>query len=118
MRGRTADRTRKTAERIEVGWCGTEDGAPEKALLINATPAGREPGDVGPFSEEEIAGAAAVVDMVYANHTTGLISIAHDLGTPSVDGREVLLHQGIAQFAAFTQRVPPKEAMREALRRK
>jgi shikimate 5-dehydrogenase len=27
----------------------------------------------------------------------------------------VLLHQGIAQFAAFTQRVPPKDAMRAAL---
>jgi shikimate dehydrogenase/3-dehydroquinate dehydratase type I len=117
IRGRAAERTRKTAERIEVGWYRAEDCAPGEALLVNATPVGLNPGEAGPFSEEEIAGAAAVVDMVYAHHTTELISIAHDLGIQAVDGREVLLHQGIAQFAAFTQRIPPKEAMREALKR-
>jgi shikimate 5-dehydrogenase len=37
----------------------------------------------------------------------------HDITV--ADGREVLLHQGVAQVAAFTQRVPPKEAMRAAL---
>jgi shikimate dehydrogenase/3-dehydroquinate dehydratase type I len=117
MRGRATERTRETAERIEVGWCAAEDGAPHEALLVNATPVGGEPREAGPFSDEEVASATAVVDMVYANHTTELMSIARDLGTTAVDGRDVLLHQGIAQFSAFTQRVPPKEAMREALKR-
>jgi len=89
---------------------------PAEAILVNATPVGREAGEPGPFHEEEVAGATAVVDMVYGRQTTDLIARARELNLPAADGREVLLHQGIAQFAAFTQRVPPKEAMRAALR--
>jgi shikimate 5-dehydrogenase len=117
LRGRSAERTRQTAEAMEVGWCGPGDPAPEGTILVNATPAGREPEDAPPFSVEEIEGASAVVDMVYAEHTTELVARARELELPVADGREVLLHQGIAQFAAFTQKVPPKEAMRNALKR-
>jgi shikimate dehydrogenase/3-dehydroquinate dehydratase type I len=117
LRGRSADRTRSTADAIGVESCGPDESAPEGAILVNATPVGREPGEAGPFSEEEIASASAIVDMVYGEHTTELVARALELDLPVADGREVLLHQGIAQFAAFTQRVPPKDAMREALLR-
>ena len=117
LRGRSAARTRETAEAIEIGWCEPAEKAPAETILVNATPLGRNSGEPGPFHEEEIAGAAAVVDMVYGGHTTDLIARARDLDLPAADGLDVLLHQGIAQFAAFTQRVPPKEAMRAALKR-
>ncbi len=55
--------------------------------------------------------------MVYADHPTALVARAGELGLQVADGLEVLLHQGFAQFAAFTQTVPPKEAMRAALAR-
>jgi shikimate dehydrogenase len=58
---------------------------------------------------------AAVVDMVYAGHTTALARYATDSGVVLSDGKEMLLHQGFAQFAAFTGRLPPKDAMRKAL---
>jgi shikimate dehydrogenase len=115
LRGRSAERTRETAEAMEIGWCGPADEAPDEAILVNATPVGRQTGETGTFSENEIAAAAAIVDMVYGGHTTDLMARARDLELPAADGREVLLHQGIAQFAAFTQRVPPKDAMRAAL---
>ena len=117
LRGRSAERTRETAEAMEIGWCEPTDKAPDGAILVNATPVGRDAGEAGPFDEKEIAGAAAVVDMVYGGHTTDLITRAREFDLPAADGREVLLHQGIAQFAAFTQRVPPKDAMRAALKR-
>jgi len=117
LRGRVAEKTRATAEAMEIGWCGPAEKAPAEAILVNATPVGHEAGKTGVFSEEEIAGATAVVDMVYGGRTTDLIARARELGLPAADGREVLLHQGIAQFAAFTQRVPPKDTMRTALRR-
>ena len=117
LRGRSTERTRTTAEMLGVGWCGPEERAPKDTILVNATPAGNEAGETAPFVVDEIRDAAAVVDMVYAEHTTELVAHARELGVPAADGREVLLHQGIAQFAAFTQRVPPKEAMREALQR-
>jgi shikimate dehydrogenase/3-dehydroquinate dehydratase type I len=117
LRGRSAERTRETAETTEIGWCEPGEGVPDEAILVNATPVGRDAGEASPFHEKEIAAAAAVVDMVYGGHTTDLIARARELELPAADGREVLLHQGVAQFAAFTQRIPPKEAMRDALQR-
>ncbi len=103
---------------MEISWCDPAERAPEEAVLVNATPVGSSAGETGIFSDQEIADATAVVDMVYGGQTTNLIARARELKLPAADGREVLLHQGIAQFAAFTQRVPPKEAMRAALLRK
>ena len=117
LRSRSDERARSTAEEIGLDWCTTDNVAPEGALLINATPLGSEADEPGPFSEEEVAAATAVVDMVYADHQTGLVQMARRHDVTVADGREVLLHQGIAQVAAFTQRVPPKEAMREVLKR-
>ena len=112
------ERTRATAETLGVDWYGPDERTPEATILVNATPAGGEAGEAGPFAEDEVEHAAAVVDMVYAEHTTALIALAREFELPAADGREILLHQTMAQFAAFTQRVPPKEAMREALRRR
>ena len=117
MRGRDADRSKSIADSVGVMWCGPEEAAPASSILVNATPLGRETGDAQPFAESEIAGASAIVDMVYGAQSTELVSRADELDLPVADGREVLLHQGIAQFAAFTQKVPPKDAMREALKR-
>lgn len=117
LRGRSARRTKSVAGSIGVSWCGPNETAPDSSILVNATPTGRQPGEPGPFSDLDIANASAIVDMVYASHTTELVARASTLGLPVADGREVLLHQGIAQFAAFTQKVPPKEAMRRALQR-
>jgi len=41
--------------------------------------------------------------------------LAEAVGTAYLDGREMLLHQGIPQFAALTGKVPPKESMRAAI---
>ena len=116
LRGRSAERNREIAEKLEIGWCEPAADAPHGAILVNATPIGREAGNTSVFSEAEIAAAGAVVDMVYGGHRTDLIARAREHELPAADGREVLLHQGVAQFAAFTQRVPPKDAMRAALR--
>jgi len=118
IRSRSDDIARATAEETGIGWCGHDAPAPDAAILVNATPLGREPEDPSPFSDTEIASATAVVDMVYADHETGLVKTATEHEVTVADGRTVLLHQGVAQFAAFTQQVPPKDAMREALRRK
>jgi 3-dehydroquinate dehydratase / shikimate dehydrogenase len=118
LRSRSDERAESTAEEIGVGWCGADEVAPEGAILVNATPLGCEPDEEGPFSEKEVSAAAAVVDMVYADHETALAETARSHDVILADGCEVLLHQGVAQVAAFTQRVPPKDTMRAALRRK
>jgi len=117
LRSRSDERAESTAEEIGLDWCAAGETAAAGAILVNATPLGSEAGEPEPFSEEEVAAASAVVDMVYADHETGLVQMARRHGVTVADGREVLLHQGVAQVAAFTQRVPPKEAMRQALER-
>lgn len=114
-RSRSDAVAQSTAEDTGLGWCPPEDQAPTGAILVNATPLGRKTGDPSPFSGDEISAAAAVVDMVYADHPTELVKTATEHDITVADGRAVLLHQGIAQFAAFTQQIPPKEAMRAAL---
>lgn len=115
LRSRDDSRAEAAAGAVGVGWCAADAAAAPGAILVNATPLGSGAGDPGPFAEAEIAAAAAVVDMVYGDHETGLAARARELGVAIADGRDVLLHQGVAQVAAFTQTVPPKEEMRAAL---
>jgi 3-dehydroquinate dehydratase/shikimate dehydrogenase len=117
LRSRSGERAQKTAEMIDVDWCEPDACPDNAAILVNATPIGSEAGGPLPFADREIERAKVVVDMVYADHTTDLIARATEAGAAVADGRDVLLHQGYAQFAAFTQRVPPREAMRKALTR-
>jgi len=115
LRGRDPDRTRRIADAIGVDWC-EPDVTPEGAgLLVNATPLGGHPDDPPPFSRAEVSESLAVVDMVYTDGRTGLAELATAAGTPIVDGREMLAYQGLAQFAAFTGRMPPKRAMLAAM---
>jgi 3-dehydroquinate dehydratase type I len=117
LRGRSAGGSKSVAESVGVSWCGPDETAPDSSILVNATPVGRLPGEPGPFSDHDISNASAIVDMVYGEATTDLVVRANELELPVADGRDVLLHQGIAQFAAFTQKVPPKDAIRKALNR-
>jgi len=93
LRGRDARRTREVAEQIDVAWCAPDEIPDNAKVLVNATPLGRRPDDPTPFSPEAASAA----------------------GTTLIDGREMLAYQGFAQFAAFTGRMPPKEAMLAAI---
>ncbi len=115
LRGRDAGHTAAVAAQLGVEALGPADAAPRGAILVNATPLGHHPEDPLPFAPEEIAKAAAVVDMVYGGPVP-LGEIARKAGVPSIDGIEVLLHQGLAQFAAMTRTVPPRRSMEAVLR--
>jgi 3-dehydroquinate dehydratase/shikimate dehydrogenase len=116
LRGRDPGQTQAVAEEIGVdGWIPGR-GPLAADLLVNATPLGGSDDDPIPFSTEEISGASVVLDMVYRDHPTALAEAAGSAGVEMIDGREMLLYQGYAQFAAFTGRLPPKDAMRAALK--
>jgi shikimate 5-dehydrogenase len=118
LRGRSADRARKVAQEIGVGWCAPDTFPEATDVVVNATPLGLADGEPAVFSDREISGALAVVDMVYGDRQTPLVGSAIERGVVVADGREVLLHQGYAQFAAFTNNLPPKQEMREAVHRR
>jgi 3-dehydroquinate dehydratase type I len=117
LRGRDLARTTTIARVLGVEWCPPGESPKNVRLLVNATPLGSSAEDVIPFSQSEIAHASVVLDMVYCDQPTPLESAAVAAGATFIDGREILLHQGIAQFAAFTGHVPPKDEMRTAIRR-
>lgn len=69
----------------------------EYSLIVNATPVGRENGDL-PFELKGLRRDAVIVDLVYGAKTTPLIANALALGSTAIDGREVLYLQVRRQF--------------------
>ncbi len=83
--------------------------------VINATPAGAG-GEPSPLLEGlALPPGSLAVDLVYGEPPTFLASLARQRGWTYVDGREVLLYQGVSQFAAMCSVAPPVRAMAEAL---
>ncbi len=116
LRGRHGERSTLTARRLGVGALGPADPAPAGAILVNATPLGGRDEDPLPFSLPELREAHTVLDMVYRlDGPTPLERACAGAGVRFIGGLSILLHQGIAQFAAMTGTVPPREALRNAL---
>ena len=72
LRSRTAEKAETTAEAIEVDWCNPDEMPDGTTILVNATPLAEQ----SPFTNDEIARAKAVVDMIYAQQTTDLVARA------------------------------------------
>lgn len=83
-------------------------------IIINATSVGMDE-DKSPVDKSFLNKNHLVFDMVYYPSLTRLIKDAMDCGAQVILGKEMLLHQGAAQFKLFTKRAAPIEAIREAL---
>ncbi|MCS7182963.1 MAG: type I 3-dehydroquinate dehydratase [Thermoanaerobaculum sp.] len=83
--------------------------------FINATPAGVD-GEEDPLLEQvNLPPGCVVVDLPYGDRPTRLQRLAEERGWDYVSGKEVLLYQGVSQFAAMTGVAPPVTAMAAAL---
>ena len=88
---------------------------PEPAeLLVNCTPIGLD--DPSALPVQDLRDFAVVADMVYRAGGTALTRAAEAAGKRSVDGLEILVHQGALSFERWTGRPAPVEAMRQAAR--
>ncbi len=90
-------------------------------LLVNCTAAGlRDQASTFkhlPFGADEVGQFAIVMDLVYTSSgDTALITAARHRGSVTVDGLEVLVHQGALSFEAWTGCAAPIAAMREGAR--
>jgi shikimate dehydrogenase len=123
------NRTRERADRLasELG-ASVADPDPASSrlqaasfdLIVNATSVGLRPAraesalkalhlDADAFSDRQI-----VVDLVYGPVETDLARVARKRGAATVEGHEVLVHQGAASFRIWTGLEPPLEEMRKA----
>jgi shikimate dehydrogenase len=88
-------------------------------LIVNATSVGLRGEDAFaelPLQRDSLHGEQTLVDFVYGDAETALVSAARTAGAEVVDGLEVLVRQGAASFRIWTGQEPPLDAMREAAR--
>ena len=84
-------------------------------IVVNATALGHREEDPLPFEPMALQEGSVVVDMVYREGPTALVSACRDAGLLAIDGREVLLYQARRQFEMMTGRQLPPEAAGNAL---
>jgi shikimate dehydrogenase len=102
-------RTRRRAEVLGVRMVDEPEPAD---LLVNCTPVGMEDEDL-PAPPEYYD---VVVDLVYRDGGTALIRRAEEAGARTVDGIEILVHQGALSFQEWTGMQAPLDVMRLAAR--
>ena len=84
-------------------------------VLINATPVGMEPqSEAIPLDPELLSRYQVVMDIVYRPLETRLLREARSRGCRVIDGLQMLIHQGAAQFELWTGRPAPVEVMARA----
>ncbi len=112
--GRDRAAAEATARRLGAAVAVPADSA-QAAVVVNATPAGRD-GSPEPWLEALRAPAGALaIDLPYGERPTFLEQLAGARGWSYASGREVLLFQGVAQFAAMNGVAPPVRAMAAAV---
>jgi shikimate dehydrogenase len=85
-------------------------------VLINTTSVGMTPHpEAIPIDPELLVHFPVVMDIVYAPLETRLLREAKARGGQTIDGLQMLLHQGAAQFTLWTGREAPLAVMRQAL---
>jgi shikimate dehydrogenase len=100
---------------------GAEAIAPEvldrcpATILVNATPVGMTPDVDGiPINPDLLGRFEVVMDIVYKPLQTRLLKEAENRGVATIDGLQMLIHQGAAQFELWTGQKAPTEVMAQA----
>jgi shikimate dehydrogenase len=84
-------------------------------VLINASPVGMAPeSEAIPLDPEGLEGFDLVMDIVYRPLKTRLLAEAEARGARIIDGLQMLIHQGAAQFELWTGRPAPVNIMAQA----
>lgn len=112
---RNEEAGRNLAGLYGFGW-QAEPGDSTADLLINVTPLGMAGQDeaVQSFSDEAVAAAELVFDVVALPSETPLIQAAQRAGKPVITGAEVAALQAAEQFVLYTGVRPTAEQIRQA----
>lgn len=113
VRARRAEAAQDLAQ--ELGVMALNGGPVTAEVVVNATPAGRDGDEDAFLAALDLPAGAVVVDLPYGSQPTFLEKLAAQRGWTYISGKEVLLFQGIAQFAAHNGVAPPVTAMAQAL---
>jgi 3-dehydroquinate dehydratase / shikimate dehydrogenase len=108
----------------ELARAVTGEVVPRRALrteffdaIVNATPVGMYPRtEISPLQACELH-CRLVMDLIYRPQRTKLLQIAASQGIATVNGVEMFVAQGVAQWELWAKRRAPEAAMRRAVLR-
>lgn len=117
LASRTPERGRRLAADLKCDWYDLREiGAIRAEALVNATSVGMAPAsEQSPAPDLDLASFPVVMDIVYSPLQTRLLREAAQAGCRVVNGLEMLLLQGAAQFEIWTGLPAPLTAMRSEL---
>jgi shikimate dehydrogenase len=121
LANRTVERAQRLADELgggdvlPVDWDSLDEDLPGATMLVNATSLGWHDGEM-PMTPSQVARMprrALVVDLTYRE--TDLLRAAKVRGIASVDGFDMLVHQGARSFSLWTGLDAPVSVMRRAV---
>lgn len=119
LANRSEERGRRVAGDLDVPFVPLSElsavGVGGYRVVVHATPLGRGADDPLPLDPATLDPDAVVLDMVYTERETPLVEAVRRVGRLAVDGREVLLFQGLEQFRMMTGRELPVDLGRRTL---
>ncbi|MXX62594.1 MAG: type I 3-dehydroquinate dehydratase [Holophagales bacterium] len=116
LANRTEATGRPAAEALGVAFAPLEELEPGGFdIVVNATSLGHRADDPLPCDPAALRSSAAAVELVYGGGPTPWGRALAARGLVVVDGREVLLHQGLSQFEAMIGTALPFEVGAAAL---
>jgi shikimate dehydrogenase len=116
------NRTTARAEAMAADLGGRVEAQPQAGgfdLIVNASAAGLGGGDALadlPLDPDGFRPGQTVVDMVYGEQPSKLLTSAENAGAKTIDGLEILVRQGARSLEIWTGREPSLEVMRSAAR--
>lgn len=118
--GRAESAYRDIERHVSIGGAPVEDPRQEDyGIVVNTTSVGLRGED--PFAELPLeqgkCRGQVIVDLVYGDQPSRLLSAAESAGATVVDGIEVLVQQGARSLKIWTERDPPIDVMRNAARK-
>ncbi|TFH21039.1 MAG: shikimate dehydrogenase [Myxococcales bacterium] len=87
----------------------------DRNVVINSTSVGLKGAALPGYSIEATAMDCVHFDLAYGEKPTAFVAAAERAGRPAIDGRYMLLYQGIAAFKLFTGRKAPADVMARAI---
>lgn len=117
LASRTPESGRQLAAQLGCPWLPLAEAGDRQAdALVNATSVGMSPAaDQSPLPAAALGNFPVVMDIVYSPLATRLLQEARAAGCRTIDGLQMLLHQGAAQFELWTGQQAPLEVMRESM---
>ena len=91
-----------------------ENATRDSGLIINATPLGWKEEDRLPGFAKGLSPNKTFIDLNYSFEST-LLKTAQQAGAKVIDGRELLLQQGLEAFKNLTDHEPPEKIFRSSI---